>query len=425
MSNYQNKRPAAVEAHTEKMAALERLSERVSHEFNNHLTSIAGFASLIRADVTLSESAREHCKQVIEAAQRAEALTSELFTFGRRARPESGRFSPARVISAVDPHLRKILGSGIGLTTLCEEGVPPIAGSADSLAQILLQLASNTREAMEGAADGVMKIELAVDDSGITHLRVSDDGPGMDQMISNAAFEPFFTTRPNGGMRGLGLARVYAATRSLHGTVSLASEPGCGAQFHFKFPSARVSAPILASEKRVATRPPAQTPAPTMENETSSVPQQPSSVRVVTPRPAPAPASTRGALPRGDETILVVEDEPMVREIVVRSLTHLGYTVHNACDGQEGLERSRELADQVDLIFSDIVMPRLSGPEMIEKVRDEHRLTPVLFTTGFTESKHLLENGGDLREGIDLLQKPYTPKILAERVREKLDSLIS
>ncbi len=170
--------PAAFDPQAEKMAALERLSERVSHEFNNHLTSIAGFASLIRADDTLSENAREHSKQVIEAAQRAEALTGELLTFGRRARPESGRFSPARVISAVDPHLRKILGSGITLTTLCEEGVPPIAGSADALAQILLQLASNTREAMEGAADGVMKIELAVDDSGITHLRVSDDGRG-------------------------------------------------------------------------------------------------------------------------------------------------------------------------------------------------------------------------------------------------------
>ena len=125
------------------------------------------------------------------------------------------------------------------------------------------------------------------------------------------------------------------------------------------------------------------------------------------------------------QKILVVEDEPMVHEIVVRSLTHLGYTVHKACDGQEGLERSRELADEIDLIFSDIVMPNLSGPEMIQKVREENRNTPVLFTTGFTESKHLLENGGDLREGFDLLQKPYTPNVLAERVREKLDSLMS
>ena len=115
----------------------------------------------------------------------------------------------------------------------------------------------------------------------------------------------------------------------------------------------------------------------------------------------------------------------MVREIVVRSLTHLGYTVHKACDGQEGLERSRELNEEIDLIFSDIVMPQLSGPEMVQKIREENRQTPVLFTTGFTESKHLLENGGDLREGFDLLQKPYTPNVLAERVREKLDSLIS
>ena len=115
----------------------------------------------------------------------------------------------------------------------------------------------------------------------------------------------------------------------------------------------------------------------------------------------------------------------MVREIVVRSLEHLGYTVHKACDGQEGLELSRELDDEIDLIFSDIVMPRLSGPEMIQKMRAEDRNTPVLFTTGFTESKHLLENGGDLREGIDLLHKPYTPNVLAERVREKLDSLIN
>jgi CheY-like chemotaxis protein len=142
--------------------------------------------------------------------------------------------------------------------------------------------------------------------------------------------------------------------------------------------------------------------------------------------PATSPAGRRsGQIAGGDETILVVEDEPMVREIVVRSLTHLGYTVHKANDGQEGLELSREFADDIDLIFSDIVMPRLSGPEMMQKVRQENRDTPVLFTTGFTESKHLLENGGDLREGIDLLQKPYTPNVLAERVREKLDSLSS
>ncbi|MGI9244246.1 MAG: hybrid sensor histidine kinase/response regulator [Verrucomicrobiales bacterium] len=403
----------------EKMAALERMSERVSHEFNNILTSITGFASLIRADKTLEETTREHSKQIIEAAQLAEHLTAELLTFGKRSRPDGGKFSPARVISAVDPHMRKILGSGIELTTLCEEGCPPIGGSADALAQILLQLASNTSEAMDGAVDGLMKIELGTDDSGVTHLVVSDDGPGMDPVTSAAAFEPFFSTRQEGGMRGLGLARVYAAARSLRGSVSLESQPGTGTRFHFRFPSAPVSAPTLASERHATVGTPAN------GNGANAAPLSAPPAASPGSPPAPAPRPQLSALPRGNETILVVEDEPMVREIVVRSLTHLGYTVHKACDGQEGLERSRELADEVDLIFSDIVMPRLSGPEMMEKVREEARSTPVLFTTGFTESKHLLENGGDLREGIDLLQKPYTPSVLAERVREKLDSLIS
>jgi signal transduction histidine kinase len=410
------------------MEALERLSGRVSHDFNNILTSVVGVSSLMQSDTTLSETCRNYVNQILESAHRAEKLTAELLAFGHSTDPPSTTFHAAAAIEKADAHIRKILGGNISLTTIIENDVAPIAGSESVLGEILLQLATNTSEAMEGAAEGAMNVELASDETGATILHVSDDGPGMDEYSAAAAFEPFFTSRNDQKRRGFGLTKVYSATRNIGGTVELISEHGSGTQLTFKFPAAEKSQATPPAVEFVSeslppippspaqTPPPAAAPSPAAEFETKTDPMT---------QDKPTPAAKCSPLPGGSETILVVEDEPMVREIVVRSLTHLGYTVHKACDGQEGLERSRELAEEIDLIFSDIVMPRLSGPEMIQKVRQENRTTPVLLTTGFTESKHLLENGGDLREGVDLLQKPYTLNVLAERVRKKLDSLLS
>ena len=430
--------PAVGTGLDDKMEALERLSERVSTDFNNTLTSIAGYASLMREDPALSERNRDYLKSIVEASHQAEQLSRELLTFGKTPEVPDTHFDPAGSISKADPLIREELGSKIALTTILEQDVPPIPGSEDTLSRILVQLARNTRQAIGAcSAEGTMKIELGSnEDRSATIVRVSDDGPGMDATTAAAAFEPFYSSHPNTTARGLGLSKVYAATRNLGGTVSLESIPNEGTRLTFCFPAARPQEPssptpglqpLLGDVPKLANSDPASA-APTAGTEApSGAPARdsgaPQSQRAQAPQPATA--SKRSPLPGGTEHILVVEDEPMVREIVVRSLEHLGYTVHKACDGQEGLELSRELDDEIDLIFSDIVMPRLSGPEMIQKMRAEDRNTPVLFTTGFTESKHLLENGGDLREGIDLLHKPYTPNVLAERVREKLDSLIN
>lgn len=429
--------PAAkpcVDSQAAKMEALRRFAEKLSHDFNNILTSVVGFSSLMKSRKDLSDDNRRYLEQIQESAQRAEKLTGELLQFGRVAPRPAQSFDPVASITQASEQLRALLPDRITLTTICEDGSGPIAGEEETLIQILVQLATNTREAMDGAAEGELKIEVESGERRATVLRVSDNGPGMDELSAAAAFEPFFSTRSDHKMRGLGLARVYAKTQDLGGTVTLRSAHGKGTCFTFTFPPAAETTPValpapVEPERdclpvaAVAVEAEAQAATPVAPPEHPAAAPAPAPAAAPAPEPAAKPAPGRSKLPGGPETILVVEDEPMVREIVVRSLTHLGYTVHKACDGQEGLELSRELADEVDLIFSDIVMPRLSGPEMVQRIREEQRRTPVLFTTGFTESRHLLENGGDLREGIDLLQKPYTPNILAERVREKLDSV--
>lgn len=164
-------------------------------------------------------------------------------------------------------------------------------------------------------------------------------------------------------------------------------------------------------------------PVPTVSEPVASL-EEPAKEHLPTPAPEEKPAPAAATKSSEKETILVVEDEEMVRDLVVRSLGYLGYNVIDACNGEEGLDMGRNRCEEIDMVFTDIVMPRMSGPEMVARMVDEELQFPVLYTTGFTDNKRLLDNG-EIRDGVNLLPKPYTTKVLASRIREVLDGIAS
>ena len=167
-----------------------------------------------------------------------------------------------------------------------------------------------------------------------------------------------------------------------------------------------------------------ETPAPLAALEPLESLEEPAKEHLPTPAPEQKPEPAAATKRSEKETILVVEDEEMVRDLVVRSLGYLGYNVIDACNGEEGLDMGRNCCEQIDMVFTDIVMPRMSGPEMVARMVDEDLQFPVLYTTGFTDNKRLLDNG-EIRDGVNLLPKPYTTKVLASRIREVLDGIAS
>ncbi|HXS68111.1 MAG TPA: PAS domain S-box protein, partial [Candidatus Polarisedimenticolia bacterium] len=378
---------------SQKMEAIGQLAGGVAHDFNNILTVIHGHASLLLVDKTMPKNAARSAQQIAQAAERAAGLTRQLLTFSRRQVMQPKRLDLNEVVSNMTMMLGRILGEDIALQLNYWPEPAFIKADASMIEQVLLNLVVNARDAMPKG--GQLSIKIAVLKTGSTQhafgsearpgehvcLNVADTGSGIDPENLRHIFEPFFTTKEVGKGTGLGLATVYGIINQHQGWIEVDSEAGKGSTFRVFLPLAKEPAP--AQEARVA----------------------------------------RQAVRGGSETILVVEDEVAVRELVCSVLEGHGYKILQAETGIKALDVWQRNKKKIDLLLTDLVMPdHLNGRELAEKLRSEKPKLKVIFTSGYTAD--VVGKDFVLQRGLHYLQKPYDPQKLALTVRDCLDGKV-
>jgi two-component system cell cycle sensor histidine kinase/response regulator CckA len=376
--------------HSQKMEAIGQLAGGVAHDFNNILTVIQGHASLLRSGDKLPEARRGSVDQIYQAAERAAGLTRQLLTFSRRQVIQPKPLDLNTVLGNMTKMLGRILGEDISLQFNYSAGQPWVHADEGMVEQVAMNLAVNSRDAMP--AGGQLTIKIAVVDIRPGELArhpggragrfacfsVADTGSGIKPEVLPHIFEPFFTTKAVGKGTGLGLATVYGIVKQHSGWITVESRVDKGTTFHVFLPAINSGA-------------------------------------VKTPDTAPDEA-----LPRGTETILVVEDEAPVRELVCGVLTGLGYQILEAGTGVKALEVWHQHRDKIDLLLTDIVMPDgMTGRDLAEKVQAEKPSLKVIYTSGY--SSDIVGRDFVLREGLNYLQKPFVPQKLVRAVRKCLD----
>ncbi|MBY2942402.1 response regulator [Rhizobium leguminosarum] len=372
---------------SQKMESIGKLTGGVAHDFNNLLQVISGNLQLLGKDVAESGRAKERISNALAAVERGSRLASQLLAFGRRQPLEPKVVNIGRLVTGMDDMLRRALGEEIEVETMVSGGLWNSFADPTQIENALLNLAINSRDAMAGP--GKLTIEVGnafLDDTySRTHpevtagqyvvLAVTDTGSGMMQEVIEQAFEPFFSTKPEGKGTGLGLSMVYGFVKQSGGHVKIYSEIGEGTTVKLYLPRS------FQSEDRITN--------------VDSVPAT-----------------------GGTETILVAEDDEGVRTTVVEMLTDLGYYVLKAKDAQSALTVI-ESGAHIDLLFTDVVMPGpLRSPELARMARERLPDIAVLYTSGYTENS--IVHGGRLDPGLELLSKPYTREELARKIRHVL-----
>ena len=377
--------------HSQKMEAIGQLAGGVAHDFNNILTVIQGHASMLRS-AALPGPSSTSVEQIYLAAERAAGLTRQLLTFSRRQMMQPKVLDLNAVVSNMTKMMARILGEDISLQFSYAPGQPSVRADEGMVQQILLNLAVNSRDAMP--AGGRLGVEILVRELGEADmgkhperragryvcLSVSDTGGGIPAEILPRIFEPFFTTKAVGKGTGLGLATVYGIVKQHSGWIEVESRVGQGTTFHIFLPASR---------------------------EASVKPDEITTTIIE-------------ALPGGTETILLVEDEQPVRDLVRGVLSGRGYRVLEAATGVQALEVWRRHKDEIDLLFTDIVMPDgMTGRDLAEKVQVEKPGLKAIFTSGY--SAEIIGKDFILQEGLNYLQKPFLPQKLAHAIRKCLD----
>jgi len=367
----------------QRLEALGGLAGGIAHDFNNLLTAITGYAEIALSGLGPEEPVRTDIEEIRHAAGRAAALTSQLLAFGRSQvlRPETVDLND--VVLAVDPLLRRLLGADVELVTLLGEGLAPVSADRGQLEQVLVNLAVNARDAMPaGGTLAIATTDVTLPDGELppgdyVRLSVADTGIGIPSGLRDRIFEPFFTTKEAGEGSGLGLATVYGIVSQSSGAIGVESKPG-RTVFTVHLPRAEGAAMPSATA-------------------------------------APDPLALGG-----NETILLVDDEDVVRGLVRRVLAERGYTVLEARNGSEALSVAERANGSIDLVVTDVVMPHLGGPEMVERLVQVRPDLKVLFISGYTGQATSFYG---VQPGRAFLQKPFTPQALAEAVRSALDGV--
>ena len=357
---------------SQKLEAVGQLAGGIAHDFNNLLVVITGYGELALARAGADAELREELEQIAIAAERARDLTQRLLSFTRKEARTSEVVDLNDVVASAHPMLRRLIGADLELVTVPADDPCCVAVDPTELDQAILNLAVNARDAMPHG--GRLSISTGIEArDGIRYgfLRVSDTGSGISADAVPQLFEPFFTTKEAGRGTGLGLAMVHEFVKDSGGLAEVESEEGAGASFTLLFPLA-------------------VTPANAQ-------------------RPVAVPASDAGS-----ETILLIEDDDAVREIARRVLTNNGYQVIEARYGSEALELARDDAS-IDLVLSDVVMPGLSGPEVVARLQARRPGLAALFMSGYAP-----ESEGSLG-GAELVRKPFTAAQLLSMVRAALD----
>jgi CheY-like chemotaxis protein len=370
------------------MEAIGHLAGGVAHDFNNLLTVINGCCELLKTTTNLPADAQPLIEEVHKSGERAAKLTRQLLAFSRKTVLQPRVVSLNEVVTDFEKLLGRLIGEDIQLTTefYAEPGLVRV--DPGQTEQVLMNLVVNARDAMpKGGKLRIATRDIYLDEDYVRHhtdvrpgryvvLEVSDTGCGMDESTLSRIFEPFFTTKPVGKGTGLGLAMVYGIVKASGGHVSVESKPDLGTTFHLYFPA--VDNP-----------------------ETVSLPP------------------SRVLHPRGTETVLLVEDEAGVRTLARQALQARGYRVLEASDGEAALELCREHIGEIDLLLSDVIMPRMGGRELRERMALIHPNTRVIFTSGYTDDA--VVRHGVSKADCDFLQKPFTVNALLRKVREVLD----
>jgi PAS domain S-box-containing protein len=364
----------------QKMEAIGRLAGGVAHDFNNLLTCIIGNTSHL-IDTLRDEETKVLLTEVLEAAQSAASLTRQLLAFSRQQVIAPRVIDLGTELTRLRPMMSRLVGQAISLDLSLSPDLWRIRADVSQLEQILVNLIVNAHDAMQGK--GRILLEASnVDLDALTHpntahgphvlIAVTDDGEGMTEAVRAKVFEPFFTTRGKG--TGLGLATVYGAVQQNEGSIELSSEPGRGTTFKIYLP--RAEGEVDAS--------------------------------------LGAAASLEG----GTETVMLVDDSPMVGRFAQRALERLGYTVITCQSGEEALRRERAHAGPIDLLVTDVVMRGINGRELAEELQRRRLGMGVLYSSGYNEN--VVIKHGVIRQGIHFLGKPYTLEQLAAAVRRAL-----
>jgi two-component system, cell cycle sensor histidine kinase and response regulator CckA len=339
------------------------------------LTAISGYSEFLIEGLD-DGRLRRHADEIRKAAARAASLTGQLLAFSRRQVLQPRALDLNAVVSDMDMMLRRLIGEDVELVALLDPNVGPVQADPTQVEQVIVNLAVNARDAMpNGGSVTIETSDISTDDGDFVELRMTDTGIGMTEAERQQLFDPFFTTKEGG--TGLGLATVYGIVEQSGGTIEVDTAPGMGSSFRIWLPRANV---------------PAELP----------------------------PAVPAAAAPRmGDETILLVEDETVVRHLVAEILESSGYAVMQAGDGPSALELLRRHSGKLDLLLTDVVMPGMSGPEVAQAVTSMRPGTQVLYTSGYTDSA--IGHHGVLEPGIAFLQKPFSADDLTRKVRVLLD----
>jgi PAS domain S-box-containing protein len=373
----------------QKIESVGRLAGGIAHDFNNLLTAINGYADLMLDELPLGDRWRASVTEIRRAGERAAELTGQLLAFSRRQLLQPRVIDLNALIADSTKMLGRLLGEDIELITMLDPRLGHVTADAGQVHQIVLNLALNARDAMPQGGRLILETQNVVFEEDLAQqhpsiqpgsyvmFAVSDNGCGMDQDTLSHIFEPFFTTKEPTKGTGLGLSTVYGIVKQSGGSIFVYSEPGNGATFKIYLP--RVDQPVSRSREQRG------------ESETL----------------------------RGSETVLVVEDEEVVRKLIDQALRKYGYEVLEAASGAEALQVCEAHRTRIPLMITDVVMPQMSGRELAARLRDQHPETRVLYMSGYTDDA--VVRHGLLDASMSFLQKPFTPGVLVRKVRETLD----
>jgi two-component system, cell cycle sensor histidine kinase and response regulator CckA len=373
---------------SQKMEAIGQLAGGIAHDFNNILTAIIGNAELADMQLRSKNLVVKELKEIKRVSMRASALTRQLLTFSRRQAVKAIPLRLQNVFTEMETMLERLLGENIILSKSIE-GIPwSIFADPSQIEQVIMNLAVNSRDSMP--TGGELKVTISnlmlnsktfketsdVEPGEYVHMQVEDTGSGISDELKLHVFEPFFTTKAKGKGTGLGLANVYGIIKQFSGQIFIRSTVGVGTTFHILLPRTNLEAKAKPVKKGTVA-------------------------------------------PGGSETIFIVEDEDTVRTYLISLLKNKGYSIRYAADGQQALESSRNMNNDVDLILSDIVMPNMSGPDFVNAATEFLPDAKVVFMSGY--SNDALDATSGINSEIPLIQKPFNSDSLLTKIRHILD----
>ncbi len=379
---------------SQKMDAIGRLAGGVAHDFNNILTVIRGYSELLlHRSLDKDDPRRKEVEQIKKAGERAASLTRQLLAFSRQQLLQPRVLDLNTVVNDMDMMLRRLIGEDIELITIPEQKLGYVEADPGQIEQVVMNLAINARDAMPQGGKLIIKTtNVELDSDKARHyvdvtpgsyivLSVSDTGSGMDKELQERIFEPFFTTKAKDEGTGLGLSTVYGIVNQSGGHIWVYSKPDYGTMFRIYLPRVNEELPSLSEEEMIE-------------------------------------------MPQGSETILVVEDDDMVRDLALNVLQRDGYKVLRASYGAEALQLCQTHTGVIDLLLTDVVMPGgISGGQLAKQLTSSRPEMKVLYMSGYTDDT--IVRHGIVNQGLDFIQKPFTLIALSQKVREVLERVSS